>query len=388
MDRISTSPSGGHHLSEQDDTPMPLRISKKREPENPDHYWRQRSTTIATSPTLPNLRTVPTRQTSLPKSQTQLGILRKGNAAFSAQLSSEMHPLRVPKQRNTTTTITSINPDQTHPRGTTPPPSVQDALSVENDVSFGINKTPHRANTTGSVLSSELLNPFNEGPLNPPAPTPFLPRSRSTATVRQESKREVTKRDHDEHPASQGLSRRISLRGRFISRVMNGLTSRQNTGQHDGSIKEHKEIVQQNHDKSTMKHHDQLSRQHSSRSKHSRANSTVTSGVHSINSSILDSEPSAFPSPPTTTNIISPTMYPSMATLRAESVISGSSQACEGVAIVGAEISVVPEAKYLESEDAQSVFVAVEIKGTLNEPEDGDNPQRHGLEVAVVIDNS
>lgn len=400
MDRISTSQIGGHHLSEQDDKPMPLRISKKQEPENSDHDWRQRSTTVASSPTLPNLRTVPIRQTSLPRSQTQLGLLRKDTAALSAQLSNEMHSLRVPKQRNTTTTTTSVKPDQTYPRGTTPPQGVQDAISVENDVSFSIDKTPHRAHTTGSIISSELLNPFNEAPLNPRAPTPFLTRSRSTATVRQGSKREVTKHDHDDQPASQGISRKFSLRGRFISRVMNGLTSRQNPSHesmnHDGSTKEQKEIIQKHHDESAMKHHDEVapkhhdqpSRQRSSRSTYSGADSTVSSGFNSINSSILDNKLSAFPSPPTITNILSSTTHPSMATMRAVIDMSGFSHACKGVAIVGAEIRIIPEAKYLESEDAQSVFVAVEIKGTLNQPEDGGDHQRHGLEVAVVIDNS
>lgn len=422
MDRISVSRIGGHHLSEQIDTPMPLRISKKQEPEYPDHYRRQRSITIAPLSTLKSLRTVPSRQTSLPRSQTQPGILGERTGTSSAPWSNEMHSLNVPKQRNTTATVsapspvTSAYPVKTYHRGTTPPPRMQGRghLSNENTIpdankrlkenkfTFSIDKTPHRASTTGSILSSELLSPFNKGPLIPPAPTPLVTRSRSSATARQGFHGDVKTYERNDQAADQGLSRRVSLRGRFMSRVMSGLTSRQNVSsvptEHDGRTKEHKEFTQKPHDETTTKHRDEIapkhgeepSRQPSGRSTLNRTNSTVSSGLYSnsLIGSVLDNTLLAFPTPPMISTITSPTTNPSMATTRAEIEMPGSSHTFEGTAIVGAEITTVAEATHLESEDAQSIFVAVEIKGTLNQPEDGGDHRHHGLEVVVVIDNS
>lgn len=415
MDGISAGWFGGPHLTEQVDTPMPLRISKKREPEYPDDCRRQRSTTVAAAPTSQTLRTVPTRQTSLPRSQTRIDILGENPAASSAQRSNEMHSLHIAKHRDTTT-ATSVNPDRAYPRATAPPTGMQGGGQLfnenalpesnkrlkENTLTLNIDKVPQRASTTGSILSSELLSPFNDGPLIPPAPTPLVTRSRSSATARQGSNRDVIKHEHDDQPAHQGISRRVSLRERLMSRVMNGLTSRPNAShelmEHDGSSKKHNEITQEYWDESTTKyrgeiapkHRDETSRQRSGWSTHKRANSTVSSNLNSnsVVDSILDNTLSAFSAPPTITNFTAPTTFPSMATVGAGVEMPKSSQAFEGVAIVGAEINTLAETAYLECEDAQSVFVVVEIKGILNQPEDGHEPQRHGLEVAVVIDNS
>lgn len=417
MDGISAGWVGGHHLTEPVDTPMPLRISKKREPEHPDDCRRQRSTPVATSPTFQTLRTVPTRQTSLPRSHTRIGILGEHPAASNAQRSNEMHSLHIAKHRDTAT-ATSVNPDKAYPRATAPPTGLQGRGQLsnentlpelnkrlkENTLTFNIDKVPQRASTTGSMLSSELLSPFHDGPLIPPAPTPLVTRSRSSATVRRGSNRDVIKHEHDDQPAHQGISRRASLRERLVSRVMNGLTSRQNAShelmEHDGSSKKHKAITQEYYDETTKhrdeiapKHSDETSRQRNGWSTHKRANSTVSSSLNSnpLVDSILDNTLSAFPAPPTITNFTASTTFPSMAAMGAGIEMPKSSQAFEGVAIVGAEINTVAETAYLECEhaqDAQSVFVAVEIKGILNQPEDGPEPQRHGLEVAVVIDNS
>ncbi|MCJ1428243.1 hypothetical protein MMC29_006151, partial [Sticta canariensis] len=423
MDRISAGRIGGHHLSEQIDTPMPLRISKKQEPEYPDHYRRQRSITIAPSSTLQSLRTVPSRQTSLPRSQTQPGILGERTGMSSARGSNEMHSLHVPKQRNTTATVsapnpvTSAYPVKPYHHGTTPPTPLQGSskhLSNENTVpkarkklkenkfTFSIDKTPHRARTIGSILSTELLSPFNNGPLIPAAPTPLVTRSRSSATARQGFNGDVKTYERNDQAACQGLSRRVSLRGRFMSRVMSGLTSRQNISfvptEHDGRTKDHKEITQKPHDETTMKHRDEIAPKHGEEtSRHpsggstlNRTNSTASSGLYSnsLIGSVLDNTLLAFPTPPMISTMTSPTTNPSMATTRAGIVMPGSSPTFEGTAVVGAEITTVAETTHLESEDARSVFVAVEIKGTLSQPEDAGDPRHHGLEVVVVIDNS
>lgn len=396
MDHISANRTGRHHLSKQDDTPMPLRISKKREATNSDHDQRQHAITNVTSPTLQTLRTVPSRQTSLPRGDTQPGVLREKSNVSSAQWSNEIHSLHVPKQRNTTmaSAANAIKPDKTYHCGTAPPTRVQGCslLSSENDAPFSVERTQKRANTTGLILSSELqISPFHDGPLIPPAPTPLVTRSRSFATVMHGSKREITKEEPDDQPANQGISRKDSLRGRFMSRVMNGLTSKQKTSH---APMEHQEITQLHSDEITTKHRDEIapkrgdqpSRQRSGRSTHNHAIRTVPSRLNS--SSLIDTTLSAFPTPPMIATMTPSTTYPSMATTHAAIEMPGSSHAFESVAVVGAEINVIAETIHLESEDAQSVFVAVEIKGTLNEPEDKSNLKQHGLEVGVVIDNS
>lgn len=414
MECISAGPFGGHDLSETDDTPMPLRIKKKREPEYPDHYWTPRSTTIATSPTLQNSRAVPARQSSLPRSNTQIGFLLENTAASSAQRSNEMHPLHIRKQRSTNI-VTSAHPGETYPRATTPPtdlggdgrllnenavPELSKTLK-ENHVPFRVDKAPHRAITTGVMHSPELSSPFNDGPLISSARTSLITRSRSYETVRQGSKRDVIKQDDDDQSANQRVSRRISLRERFLSRVMNGLTSRQNSSnepiEHNELLKEHEEMIQKYRDESTTKPRDEVASEHgdensgerSGRSSHNRASATATvmSSLYSnaLVDSILDNTLSAFPAPPTITTVTTPTTYPS---LTPAIEMQASFQAYQGVAIVGADINAVTETTYLEPDDGDSVFVAVEIKGVLHGPEDGSSPQNHGLDVAVVIDNS
>ena len=412
MECISAGLFRGHDLSEKDDTPMPLRIRKKREPEYPDHYWIPRSTTFATSPTLPNSRAVPARQSSLPRSHTQIGFLLENTAASSAQRSNEIHPLHIRKQRSTNT-VKSAHPGETYPPATMPPTDLQGGgrllnenavpelskMLKENHVPFRIDKAPHRAITTGVIHSPELSSPFNDGSLLASAPPPLSTRSRSSETVRQGSKRDVIKQDHDDQSANQRVSRRISLRERFLSRVMNGLTSRQNSSnepiEHNEPLKEHEEIIQKYRDEVTTKHRDEVASEHgdensgerSGRSSHNRA-SAVTSSLYSnsLVDSILDNTLSAFPAPPTITTVTTPTTYPSMTTGKMDT--QASSQAYQGAATVGADINAVAETTYLEPEDGHSVFVAVEIKGVLHEPEDGSSPQHHGLDVAVVIDNS
>ena len=316
----------------------------------------------------------------------------------SARGSNEMHALHVPKQRNTTATVSAADPDasacpvETYDHGATPPTRMQGSRHLSNEITvpdarkrltenkftFRFDKTPHRASTTGSILSSQLLSPFHNGPLIRGAPTLLVTRSRSSATARQGFNGDVKTYERKDQAAGQGLSRRASLRERFMSRVMSGLTLRQSIScvptEHDGRTKEHKTITQKlqgetTTDKIAPKLDEEMSR-HSSTS---------------LNGSMLDNTLLAFPIPPMISTSISPTTNPSTATPRSGIEMPPT---FEGTAIVGAEITTVAEITHLESEDAQSVFVAVEIKGTLNQPEDASDPRRHGLEVVVVIDNS
>lgn len=391
MDRISASQFGV-------DKPLPLRINKKREAENPDHYRRH---SVAFSPTLPNLHTVPTRQSSLPRSHS---ISREKSAVVNGQ------EISVQKRRNTVTdfapnSITSNTPDGAMP-ATCPQCGTQlsNGDKAKKKVTFRVDQKPHRA-STGQLL--------NDGPL---APTPLITRSRSSATVRQGSKRDVVKHEHDDQPSNQGINRRLSLSGKVMTRMMNGFTSRQNAShalvKRDGSTKDHKadtqehrddipsnqrvnteqkkRVVSLEHRDIDLNHRDETSRQHNGRTTYNMPDSTVLSDLNSdsLVGSVLDNALSAFPTPPTITNSTSPTTHPSMATPRSGIEVLEPSHTCEGVAVVGAEINAVADIAQLESEDAHSIFVAVEIKGILNRPEDGDDLQPHALEAAVVIDNS
>lgn len=395
MDHISSDRTGGHHLSKHDDTPMPLRISKKREARKSDHDRRQHAITNVTLPTLQTVPTVPSRQASLPRGHTQPGVLHEKSNVSSAQLSNEIQSLHVLKQRNmTTASANSINPEKTHHCGTAPPTRIQGCtqLSSKNEAPFSVERTQQRANTTGFILSSDLLiSPFHDGPLIPPAPTPLVTRSRSFATVMHGSKREITKQEPDDQPANQGISRKNSLRGRFMSRVMNGLTSKQKTS--DAPM-ELQGTTQLHSDETTTKHRNEIaakrdnqpSRQRGGQSTHNHVVRTVPSRLNS--NSLIDTTLSALPTPPVIATMTSSTTYPSMTTTHAAIEMPGSSHTFEGAAVVGAEINVVPETIHLKSDDAQSFFVAVEIKGTLNDPEEKTNLKHHGLEVGVVIDNS
>lgn len=79
-----------------------------------------------------------------------------------------------------------------------------------------------------------------------------------------------------------------------------------------------------------------------------------------------------------------------MATTLGGAELQGTTCAPRYADIPGAEIHAVSEIAALDSDDGQSIFVAVEIKGILSQPQDGScySEQPYGLTVVVIIDNS
>lgn len=355
MDHISSGRVWHNDLSEAVDMPMPLRIIKKKDHRKEDHeiaddHRKPSSSSLKPSPTVPNLLAVPIRRSSLPRPHTMIGMSRE-NAPWlgRARQSDPMQSLHVPKHRNTTamsppTSDTLADRRPADDGGAVPPPTGErvdgQQTRTETAVTPRVERTPHRASTTGSVL---FPGRFSHGPLfsSSRAP-PLVGRSQSLRQVKSKPEVPKTTPEHDDddddgHGHGQsttkakliGIGRRFSLKGGFMSRAMNVFTSRLDSASHsasighDGRTKEDKETTSREGDEiakkqsrdepspknrrveSASKHLDEASRTLSGQqSTFLHGNSTMSSGLDSsssITGSMLDNTLSEFPIPPSNT---------------------------------------------------------------------------------------
>lgn len=413
MDYLDSVPAG-LHLSAENVTPKPLRINKQRAQAVP-------ATNSANQDFL-----VPRRNSSISGSRTTAEIQRVDSAASSSQCSNDtLHvhkrgPTKLPNSCSNKS-IQQGNfrsPDamaqfhglqETWNRGETAELSKASRRLEDPGAHFNNDRAPLRSVTTGSIISTGLLSPFTEGPLIPLAPTPIVTKYRRRAATTQGPKPSLTAYQQVDQSTNQDLKRQSSLKKRLISRVMSGLSSKQ-AGSHltkdcHGSVQERYEgTTRQISDTSTRESSVGTTEDYSNGSTQRSSSGTTQESFNGVMSLRHDSMASsfdapsvwgselvenlaAFPNPPTLT---SPPTFSSMGTTLDGAEISEHYSPSSYIAIPGVEIKAMSEISSLNSEDGKSVFVAVELTGNLNQPEDGGNVTafHHGLEVAVVIDNS
>lgn len=420
----------------------------------PDTHRTHGSLSLPLSSTMQSLQNravIPTRNGSLPRSQSQVGILKKritegvnernalrqgcnpvsnSNASASADSGKRLVDELMPRQRMQNDNQINSSPSR---KGT--------------NVSFDLSQLPHRAVTTGSRALVHIPTPLAESPTIPTALAPFLVKSRPRAFTisdipkgesldepKKDLKRrstlkerlmpsstigEVPRAEPFDQTSKKDVKRRSSIRERLMSRVRNGITSRPsisggNARSEDGNTRDlHDGATRHDGVEATPHHRGENARDSSGR----HSNASVADTVASVNTlslfgSDLGHVLAVFPSPPQTpqiraTTITSnqsmqrkpltfvamskPAIMRSMRTMRPKlTKLDGIGHAaCEYVAMNGADLEAVSEIDNLNSGNGKSFFVAVEIKGTFGRTESKlRRPPFVGIEVAVIIDNS
>lgn len=413
MDYLESVPAG-LHLSAENATPRPLRINKQRVQAIPaansakhDFVVPRRNASISGSRTGAEIKRVDSAVSSSQCSNDTLNVHKRGQTNLSNPCPEKSTQQDVFRPRNLMTQFHGLH--ETWNRSETAELSKASRGLEDPRAHFNSGKAPLRSVTTGSIVPTGLLSPFTEGPLIPLAPTPIVTKYRRRAATTQGPKSSLTAYEQVDQPTEQEVKRQSSLKKRLISRVMSGLSSKQpgsySTKNRDGSVQEHDEgitrdssdISTQESSNGTTEGYSDGSTRRSSGGITQESSDGVMSSRHASIASSFDASSiwgselvhnlAAFPNPP---KLTPPPTFSSMGTTVDGAEIPEYSSPSSYIAIPGVEINAVSEFSSLNSEDGKSVFVAVELMGNLNQPEDGGNGTafHHGLEVTVVIDNS
>lgn len=413
MDYLDSFPAG-LHLSVENATPKPLRINKKRaqavaagNPANHDFIVPRRNASISGSRTAAEIRRVDRAASSSQWSNDTLNVHKRGQTKLSNPCSEKSTQQENFRPRNAMAQFDGLQ--ETWSRAETAELSKATRGLEDPGARFNNDKAPLRSITTGSIVPTGLLSPFTEGPLIPLAPTPIATKYRRRAATAQGPMPSLTAYQQVDQSTNQDLKRQSSLKKRLLSRMMGGLSSKQpgshSTRDRHGSVQERYEgITRDNSVTSTRESSDGTTEDYSDGSTRrssggitQESSDGVMSSRHASMASSFDGPSiwgselvhnlAAFPAPPTLT---SPPTFTSMGTMLDGVEISEYSSPSSYIAIPGVEINAVSEISSLNYEDGKSIFVAVELMGNLNQPDDGWNGTafHHGLEVAVVIDNS
>lgn len=401
----------GLHLSA---APKPLRINKQRAQAVPatnspdsDFVVPRRNSSISGGRTTAELQRADSTASSSQCSNDTLNVHKRDRTKLSNSFSNKSIQQENSRSRNAMAQFHGQS--ETWDRGENAEFSKTSRGFEDSGAHFNNDKVPLRSITTGSIIPMGLLSPFTEGPLIPLAPTPIVPKYRRRAATTQGPKLSLTAYQQVDQSTNHDVNRQSSLKKRLISRVMSGLSSKQagshstkdcqGSGQerYEGTSRDISDTSPQESSVGTTEGYSNGSTQRSSNGTTRESSNGVTSWRHDSMASSFDASSiwgselvqnlAGFPNPPTLTS--APT-FSSMGTTLDGAEISESCSPSSYIAIPGVEISAVPEISSLNSEDGESVFVAVELTGNLNQPEDGGNVTafHHALEVAVVIDNS
>lgn len=389
MDQPEPDQVGIPTVLKEDDTPQPLRINKQTKLPSFGNAGAESvmaSESMHTSQHLNQVQMAPSsRSVSLRKSQTQPSLLHRSSTTSSSQSSQGPFSLILQKHR---TAASQRNSASSKPATDALRGNVlgEDQISMvkknhqskEKKANMNKGKGPTRATTTGSILSKEPPSPFNEAPLIPIASTPLVFQNRPRAMSADEQSEKAEFEAFGQYP-EQSLTKQPSYKRRLFSRVVHGFTSRQNaaTG-HEQTSRVSSEAAG-----SYKQIHNQSGSEGSDKNFILDPCNNTSSEMESVDP--LDS----FPSPPHT-RFASPTKFSSQGPALASVEVRGSPFMAEHVSVVSAEISAMAEVDKLDTEDGQSIFVAVEIRGTLNTPNGRSDryPELKGLNVVTIIDNS
>ena len=395
MDSSNTSSqhAGAHGSGETDLTPHPLRISKQR-------HQRNLSTSSDCLP-MTNVgqgRFLPSRQTSMQKSRTH-GDLSRHKASFSLGSTIE-ESLNIRKQRRSDPVSTcsdknsdvfgtlpgvtlSYPPAQSRPRGKRDfSPSVRDLNSrfVDSEPTCQASSARRRSLTIPFTRPAGPSDYSQNRPSVPLPPIPSILEGRRRAVTSAETYHSLAELQDLENSLDRNIGRRPSVRQRFVSRMMNGLSSRTKVSygvaQHAEHLPDMDKAVPNFLETSNNPHHTR-----------SRSDTMSTVGTESVLGGDFDTVLAAFPTPPSSSRT-SPTTLTSSETSKVDWMPT--LRKPRDVPVVGAELNMTPELLKLSSDTGQSMYVSVEVKGVVNSPattrENALDSQR--LDVAVVIDNS
>lgn len=380
MDQFDFALGGMQTPLEKDGEPQPLRITKRQK--QPVTNIASRQPLMADDSVYTNQsEPIPTKNASFNQSQTQTSLTQRSSTTTSSSRSSYgTSDLKVRKHRAATS---QANPATLRSLvGIFHGNALRDCQTtrikkndrfMENKANINKNKGPSRAVTTGFIPHKEQLDLFNDGPLFPVAPRRLVPWNRPMAMT-SDGPHETTEFEALGQYSGQDISRHN--KPRLVSRVINEFASKYNavTGR-DGNVSVPSEAAGTRKETLNQSHSVGLNEQ-----------DILSPSKTSNREKRLENTLASFPSPPPS-QFSSPTKS-SCGDLKLKGPeVRGSPLVAEHVAVASAEISAVAEIDRLSLDDGQSIFVAVEIKGTLNTPENRPR-ELNGLDVVVIIDNS
>lgn len=360
--------------------PEPLRIAKRAGPKT---SYLCPSLSLPTSQTQHN--PIPSRRSSIIRNSAKLDLSHQDSTAVSSPWPNRHTCLDVRKQRQYETAPTAMEPvgivTQRFPESALsyPPANPRsrgsDQFSTDGfgDVVSGNGPAPVQTFSDGTHKKLDLLNPFNDSPLVPKAPTPLIGGRRRVVTADElYCKLPAPNRTAMNHI----LRRKSSFKHRLISRMMSGLTNRTHSSQAISTIQGSRVSC------------DEFSNNQKISDQTNPARRSISSVGTDTCGSVLDRALAAFPTPPASKNT-SPTTAGSFESSHPESEAHRRFSRPTDAAILGAELILTPEHDQLNSEIGDSIHVAVELKAAITTTqEDILCSQRNRLDIAVVIDNS
>ena len=376
-------------MLKEDDTPQPLRINKQTKLpsfSNAGAELVMAGESMHTSQHLNQIQMAPSsRSVSLRKSQTQPSLLHRSSTTSSSQSSQGPFSLILQKhrtaasQRNSASSKPATDALHGNVLGEDQSSKVKkNHQSKEKKANMNKGKGPTRAITTGSILSKELPSPFNKELSIPVASTPLVFQNRPRAMSADEQSEKAEFEALGQY-SEQSLSKQPSYKRRLFSRVVHGFTSRQNAAMgHEQTIRVSSEAAG-----SFKEIHNQSGSEGSDQNFISDPCKNTNSEMELVDALV------SFPSPPHS-RFASPTKFSSQDPALASVEVRGSPFIAEHVSVVSAEISAIAEIDKLDTEDGQSILVAIEIRGTLNTPNSCSDryPELSRLDVVTIIDNS
>ena len=392
---------------ESDVLPRPLQITKLRHQRNSDINSRQGLAANGSWGRLQQLRHWDstlgrTKDVSLVLGNDGNASFRHRNSITPSKSSKILDRLNKSNRRCVTATPQCTecqgNSTRAYVRDTLSSPYVQ-PTSRRSKENFLLNKNgpsqPHgttidnnhppqprrRAVTTGSFPPQRHLCSICKELSYPITPTSPIGQRRSEQVITEASYIEGAQRRIHEKASVHDQGRYGSLTRKLVSGMMHRFTSKCRMAMnHD----KHKRAS----DEKPMSQRKPIILPAGSKSRNRTSTLSDTSSVLKTSSEFEDTIAS-FPSPPKSTA----TSLAESSSLHVATAISTNS--CghsddEDIAILGADVNAICEIDRIDFEDNPSVFVAVEIKGTLNRQDSqySHTRQRSALDIILIIDNS
>ena len=408
---ISPKFSVAEAYEDADATPRPLRIVKRENRTMPDLMISEESMGVPVSDMAGKVKlqaSMGTREENsgveqplpggLAKQPKQPKELKQFTATVSPRPQAgtcNIHALHVPKQRRTNAKIipdrassvlgsigrvTSSSPGRTRAsqlhgftsglmrRGTTSGSAIQ----------FPVLESG-RTVTTSAIDSQHLQRRCGNGTLLPAAASQFSHGTRPRAVTVDMVDGDVLAARSRHLPPLRSSCTQPSLRQRLLSRVMSGVSGRSHISH---AATEREAVIRQLHS-TTGEKTEPIKDIPGGRARSGSIETISTLGVD------LEQALAAFPTPPVST-VTSPTTISSFETSRTASGPSRKLVQPINVATAGAEVGLLSETNELSLDSGQSVFVTVEVTGTVNPTDKTCDAASHpkGLDVAVVIDGT
>lgn len=373
MSCSSTPPDKPRHSNVYEDpdlTPKPLRIVKRGNPTN--SKCPETSPALTASSTQRTL--VPTRSSSISSGSALIPFSPLNSSSANALGSGRRTSLHMRKQRqsdtannsnralNSTSTVHHTKKRMLYAR---PMDDMTDGAAARRS-SWDVPPA-HTTRSTGSRA-------FTTGTINTALMAPKL----TVTGARRESTAVANHRLGLATEPADGpvLQRHTSFRHRFVSRIMGNLSHRSHNG--------YTTIDASSKASSKLETNSNLEGQVVDAMDTSRRTSASSEGTDTFDSTLA-----SFPTPPTS-NEASPTIFGSFSSSHLEPRRYRELCKPEETAIMSAELRLTPEYDEANSDNGNSMLVAIDIEGQINNTnsDHGVGSQHTGLDVAVIIDNS